>query len=147
MSRLIGSSTFSGVVATDVIQLFPLSLGLGYFLVRVHVAMAGTLSRMGRRREERAHYRDADVLMRRREGYDFSWVWEGNDAQVYYDMAGYHGLAGQPEKALRMLRKARTCGWADWPLLEREESLAPVHESPEFKALVADGMRGRRSLG
>jgi serine/threonine protein kinase len=47
-------------------------------------------SRLGMIREEKQQHQNALNLIESREGYDFSWVWEGSDAQLYYEVASCH---------------------------------------------------------
>jgi hypothetical protein len=55
------------------------------------------------------------------------------DAQV-------HAIRGERRKALAALRMAIDEGWSDfwWYFLEHDMSLEPLHDEPEFQAMVAE---------
>ena len=75
--------------AKGLILEYPKSLGIGYFLVRVHLGMARAFHLLGMSREERKHFQEALDLFVDKRAYDFSWIWEGCDAQMYYEFASY----------------------------------------------------------
>jgi non-specific serine/threonine protein kinase len=108
--------------AYDLILEYPKSLGIGYFLAMVHLGMARAFHLLAMSREEKKHLKEAQDLFRDKKGYDFSWIWEGCDAQSYYEFASYFAFVGNEEETFLYLQKAVDSGWAEWPLLECDVS-------------------------
>ena len=111
-------------------------LGIGYVLVRTIIGMAKAFHELGMSRDAKAHFQKSLQCIEKREGYDFSWIWEGSDAQAYYDLASYQALLNRPDEALHYLKKAIDCGWADLPLLENDECFDTLREMPEYKQVM-----------
>ncbi len=111
-------------------------LGIGYVLARIFIGMAKAFHELGMSREAKSHYQKSLQLIEKKQGYDFSWIWEGCDAQAYYDLASYQALLNRPEEALDYLKKAIGCGWADLPHLENDECFDALRDLPEYKKLI-----------
>jgi serine/threonine protein kinase/tetratricopeptide (TPR) repeat protein len=108
--------------ANEIIHQYSKSLGIGYMLIKVCLGMAKAFHLLGLSRVEEIHFLKARELFQHKEGFDFSWVWEGSDPQVYYEFASYHACVHDEEDTFLNLQKAIDCGWAELPLLERDSS-------------------------
>jgi hypothetical protein len=97
--------------------------------------MAVTFHELGVIRESKDSYRQAEELLRTKQDYDFSWIWEGSDAQAYYDLASYQALCHHTDQALELLARARVCGWSDLARLDADAFLFSVRELPQFVSL------------
>jgi hypothetical protein len=97
------------------------SLGMGYYLVRSQLGLAKAFHALRMRQEERAALAAASDLLAERRGYSFDFIWEGGDAQAYFDPASYHAAVGNDREALLALGKAATCGWRDLPTLKSSD--------------------------
>ncbi len=116
----------------------PRALGTGYLLVKIQIWQARSFYKLGMQREAKQSLEAALALFQSRKGYDFNLIWEGNDAQIYYDFAGYYALRHQPQEALEYLRKAVSCGWADLPSLESDEGFTRFREDAEYQKIVQE---------
>jgi len=121
------------------------SLRIGYYLINVHLGMARASSKLGMIREEKEQFQKALALLESKKGYDFSWVWEGSDAQAYYEVASYHASKNQQDKALEYLQKAVSCGWRDLPLIEKDEHFDKFCDLPQLKRILKE-LKSRRPL-
>jgi tetratricopeptide (TPR) repeat protein len=121
--------------AVELAQSNPQSLGIGAILVRSRLGLARCLHRSQMEREAMALYEEATDLFRLRQGYDFSWIWEATDADIYMEMALYHATTGHEEEALSALEKSIGCGWGDPRLLENEPSFVGFREKEIFREL------------
>jgi serine/threonine protein kinase/tetratricopeptide (TPR) repeat protein len=111
-------------------------LGIGYALAKTYIGMAKAFHELGMSREAKSHYQKSLQLIENKQDYDFSWIWEGSDAQAYYDLASYQALLNHPQEALNYLKKAIDCGWADLPQLENDECFDSLRYLPDYKKLV-----------
>ena len=131
--------------ACEVIEKNPKALGIGYFLVKVRLGMAKAFHKLGMSHEQKQQFQEAIKLFGSKQGYDFSWIWEGSDAQVYYEIASYHALLNRRKEAFRYLQKAIDCGWGDLPFLELDESFNLFRNVPEYKKIAQD-LKARKLL-
>jgi serine/threonine protein kinase/tetratricopeptide (TPR) repeat protein len=122
--------------AVEVAQSNPQSLGIGAILVRSRLGLARCLYRSQMAREAMTLYEEATDLFRLRQGYDFSWIWEATDADLYMEMALYHATAGHEEEAVVALEKAIGCGWGDPHLLENEPAFAALREKDTYREIA-----------
>jgi tetratricopeptide (TPR) repeat protein len=122
--------------AVELAQSNPQSLGIGSILVRSHLGLARCLHRSQMEREAMTLYEEATDLFRLRKGYDFSWIWEATDADLYMEMALYHATAGHEEEGLGSLEKAIGCGWGDRHLLENEPAFEALREKENYQELT-----------
>jgi serine/threonine protein kinase/tetratricopeptide (TPR) repeat protein len=130
--------------AKGLILKYPKSLGIGYFLIKVHLGMARAFHLLGMSREKNKHFEEARVLFLKKSAYDFSWIWEGCDAQMYYEFASYFASVHNEEDTFLNLQKAVDCGWADLPWLERDVSFESLRQHLAYKKIVEDlGKRTR----
>lgn len=118
--------------AIEAIQANQDALGIGYFQLMVHVGMATAFYALNMKKEETLQYQNALELIAHKQSYDFSWIWEGSDAQSYYHVASYHAFANRKKETYLYLNKASKCGWADLPLLETNENFATFRNDKEF---------------
>ena len=103
---------------------------------KIHIGMAKAFHELGMSRETKSHYQKSLQLIKNKQDYDFSWIWEGSDAQAFYDLASYQALLNHPQEALDYLKKAIDCGWADLPQLENDECFHPLCDLPEYKKFI-----------
>ncbi len=129
----------------QVIEKNPKGLGIGYFLVRARLGMAEAFHKLGMTREAEQHFNKSLELFRQKLEFDFSWIWEGTDAQAHYDLASYFALTKQPELAFEHLRKAAACGWRDVPQLEVDDNLNALRGMAEYLQILQD-LKSREPL-
>jgi len=122
--------------AHDLVLQYPQSLGIGSFCVKIHLGMARALHLLGMSREEKKHFQKAFDLFSNKKPYDFSWIWEGCDAQVYYEFASYFAFVMDEENAFTNLRDAVACGWAELPLLKRDPSFVSLRQHSAYTEIV-----------
>ena len=115
----------------------PRSLGIGWALLRSHVGLASCFHLLGMRRESMASYDKAVALLATRDGYDFSGIWDGGEAQIQFELATYLSLSHQLPAALEALEKALQCGWMEIPRLETAAALEPLRNEPRFLQMQA----------
>ena len=78
-------------------------------------------------------------------GYDFSGIWNGGDAVVWYQMAQYHALSQHSVEVSEALRRAAECGWRELPRLQADPVFATVrHDADVVERL--DAIRLERQL-
>ncbi len=124
--------------ARELIAKNPKALGTGYLLVKIQIWQARSFYKLGMQREAKQSLEAALALFESRTGYDFNIYMEGNDANSYYEFAGYYALGNQPQKALQYLRRAVACGWADLPSLEADGGFARLREDAEYQKIVQE---------
>lgn len=122
--------------AKAIIEKVSHGLGIGYVLAKTCLGMAKAFHELGMSQEAKSHFQKSLQLIEKKQDYDFSWIWEGSDAQAYYDLASYQALLNRPEEALDYLKKALDCGWADLPLLENDECFDSLRVLPEYKQIT-----------
>jgi tetratricopeptide (TPR) repeat protein len=113
----------------------PQKLGIGYVLVKSRLGLATVFHKLKMHREEATQFNAASELFPQKQGYDFNWMWEGSDAQAFYDFARYHAVARHRSEALASLSHAVASSWGDLPQLASEESFEPYCADPELDAL------------
>jgi tetratricopeptide (TPR) repeat protein len=123
--------------AVELAQSNPQSLGIGAILVRSRLGLARCLHRLQLGREAMTLYEEATDLFRLRQGFDFSWIWEATDADLYMELALYHATAGHADEALVALEKAIGCGWGDPHLLEDEPTFATLRDMEGYRKLAS----------
>jgi tetratricopeptide (TPR) repeat protein len=62
----------------------------------------------------------------------------GHFHHAQYDMACVHGLLGDPERAVELLRESANDGFPCLPFFERDPLLEPVRPSAAFGALLSE---------
>ncbi|RMD86526.1 MAG: tetratricopeptide repeat protein, partial [Calditrichaeota bacterium] len=122
--------------AVDVIERHPKALGVGYFLVYARLGMSRAFQKLGMHSEANQQFQLALELFQNKKEYDFSFIWEGCDAQVYYQIASHYAILNKSQEAIRNLQKALTCGWADLPVLESDESFNSIRSQSEFQKII-----------
>lgn len=114
----------------------PKSLGIGHFLVRAYLGMARAFHLLGMSREENKHIQEALDLFSDKKAYDFNWIWEGCDAQMYYEFASYFAFVHNEENTFLNLQKAIDCGWAELPWLEHDVSFESLRQHVAYQKIV-----------
>jgi hypothetical protein len=80
-------------------------------------------------------YKALDLFMDKKE-YDFGWIREGCDAQIYYEFASYFALIHDEGNAFLNLLKAVDSGWIELPLLECEFSFELLKKHPKYIEII-----------
>ncbi len=111
-------------------------LGMGYILIIILMGMARACHSLGLTQESKQHYRAALKLLLEKKEYDFSWIWEGCDAQAHFEIASYHAHCNHPQEALEQLRKAIEYGWADWRAFYNDASFEAFRKDPENQTVI-----------
>jgi len=122
--------------AETLISRHPRSLGIGYFLLRAYLGQAKTSFALGDISESRTYFEKTADLYKTKQGFDFNWIWEGCDAQVHYEMAGYFALLDKKPEALENLSRAVALGWRDVPALKADKLFAAFRREPSFAKIV-----------
>jgi len=122
--------------ANEIIKRVSHGLGIGYMLAKTTIGMAKAFQELGMSREAKSHFQESLRLIEKKQGYDFSWIWEGSDAQAYYDLASYKALLNRSDEALEYLKQAIDCGWADLPLLENDECFDALRDLSEYITII-----------
>jgi tetratricopeptide (TPR) repeat protein len=122
-------------LAAELAEKNPKSLGIGYILVKAHSGSAMSFHKLAMKREAELRLEDALRLLNDRRGYDFSWMWDGSDAQAYYDVARSLAVMNKPGDALDYLNLALNSGWRDAGLLQLDESWALLRKDSRFQQL------------
>ena len=63
-------------------------------------------------------------------------VLEGEEPQALCNMACFHSLLGEADKAVDCLEKSVTHGWVQREWMEHDPNLASLRGHPRFRALV-----------
>jgi TolB-like protein/Tfp pilus assembly protein PilF len=113
-------------------------IGMGYVRIQVQIGMAKAFHGLGLTQEAKRQYSDANTLLAEKQEYDFSWIWEGCDAQAFYEFACYHAFLNQPQAALEHLTRAVEYGWADWTAIDNETCFETLRTEPEFQHAIQD---------
>jgi tetratricopeptide (TPR) repeat protein len=113
----------------------PRSLGIGWALLRSHVGLATCFYQLGMRKEAAASYGAALTLLDSKQGYDFSGIWDGGDAQIQFELACFLALSRRLEEAMTTLDRACECGWRELPRLDTEPLLEPLRGETRFREL------------
>ncbi|MCX6567452.1 MAG: protein kinase [Candidatus Aminicenantes bacterium] len=122
--------------AEDLISRNPRSLGIGYFLLRSYLGQARAYFALGDISESKKYFEKALELFRTKQGFDFNWIWEGCDAQVHYDIAGYFALLNKEPEVIENLRRAAALGWRDVPAFKMDELFADFRRAPSCAMLI-----------
>ncbi|MBN1222506.1 MAG: protein kinase [Candidatus Aminicenantes bacterium] len=122
--------------AHNTITKSPHALGIGYFLIQSFLGMAKTFNELGVSRESKQNFQVARDLFHSKEAFDFSWIWEGCDAQTYYEFSRYFALLNRLEETIEYLKKAAVCGWRDVPAIESDEIFAPFLKRSELMIII-----------
>jgi tetratricopeptide (TPR) repeat protein len=131
--------------ACDLISQHPRSLGVGYFLLKARLGLARSFHLLGMNRESKQQFQEAFELFKNKEEYDFSWIWEGCDAQAYYDFASYFVVINHQKDAFKYLQKAIECGWRDLPFLQSDDPFSRFRNKTEFAEIVQE-LKNRKPL-
>lgn len=125
----------------------PRALGIGWFRILASIGQARAFHRLAMRVESRAALEAAQKLLEEpREAYDFSGIWNGGDAAVYYELASLRAFAMQSDAAIEALEKAAECGWRELPRLERDPAFRDLRADPAFERLRAEVERDLTSI-
>jgi len=122
--------------AETLISRHPRSLGIGYFLLRTYLGQAKTFFALGDISESKKCFKRAADLYRTKQGFDFNWIWEGCDAQVQYDFAGYFALLNKKEEAIENLCQAVALGWRDVPAFNTDGLFADLRHEPSLTKII-----------
>ncbi len=131
--------------AVAAITAAPRAIGIGYVLTRARLGLAKTYHQFAMTREASSQSETAISLLTRKQEFNFNMIWEGNDAQAYYDIASYHAFVNRPKEAREYLQKAIDCGWADLPTLESDASFNLLRDNSEFQKIIQH-LKMRKSL-
>jgi len=63
-----------------------------------------------------------------------------HDSAILYNAACTFGLAGRPKDAMEMLERAAAAGLSKWDWVREDPDLACLHDDPEFRRLVREGL-------
>jgi serine/threonine protein kinase/Tfp pilus assembly protein PilF len=124
--------------AETLISRNPRSLGIGYFLLRAYLGQARTYFALGESAESKKYFKKAAHLYKTKLDFDFNWIWEGCDAQVHYDLAGYFALLNKREEALENLRLAVRLGWRDVPAFKADELFVAFKDATSFAKIIEE---------
>jgi TolB-like protein/Flp pilus assembly protein TadD len=116
-------------------------LGLGFVMIKILCGKSQAMHELGMLRESKSLSQKAGRLTQDKTGYDFSWIWEGSDAQARYDLAALSALCQDVERAKSYLDQAVSCGWADMPQLEADERFTRFRELAVYREIV-DAVQG-----
>ena len=105
-------------------------------MLKAYLGQARTCHALGDVGESKSHFEKAAELYRTKHGFDFNWIWEGCDAQVQYDMAGYFALLNDERQALENLKRAVDLGWRDVPALKADKLFADLGRWPSLAGLI-----------
>ena len=129
----------------------PNALGIGWFRILAHLGKACAFQRLAMRSEAAQSLEAARTLMETKQGYDFSGIWNGGDAVVWYQVAQYHALSQHPVEVGEALRRAAECGWRELPRLEADPVFATVRHDADIierlDAIRLERQQDLRSLG
>jgi tetratricopeptide (TPR) repeat protein len=114
----------------------PKSLGIGHILAKALFGLAVVFHKLGMKRESEQHLRDGFELVESRSLYDFSWMWDGSDAQLFYDVTRCLAVMNRRQEAIDYLQRAIDCGWGDTLLLGADELLANIRPEARFQSLL-----------
>jgi tetratricopeptide (TPR) repeat protein/KaiC/GvpD/RAD55 family RecA-like ATPase len=122
--------------AVEVLARHPKGLGVGFYLIRAHLGMAKAFYRLGMNREAERELRDALELAATKQGYDFSWIWEGSDAEANYQIASCLALMNRASEATDHLRRAIEFGWRDASLIGTDEAFRHVRNEAQYNEIL-----------
>ena len=131
--------------ACDIISQYPRSLGIGYFLLKARLGLARAFHLLSMNRESKHQFQEAHELFKNKYGYDFSWIWEGCDAQACYDFASYFAAMNRQKDSFKYLQKAIECGWRDLPFLQSDDTFSRFRNKTEFAKIVQE-LKNRKPL-
>jgi tetratricopeptide (TPR) repeat protein len=60
-----------------------------------------------------------------------------DDDMVWYNLACSHALSGEPERAMKALRRAVNLGYSDAEWMASDADLESLHDLPGFRLLLA----------
>lgn len=114
----------------------PKALGIGSYMVLVRIGIAKLFQKMGLKRETEENLRKALDIFHSKEGYNFSLIWLGSDAEILYEMATYYAITRDEEKTIATVVKAVDCGWRNVQLLKTDEAFRHIRSNKEFRKLI-----------
>jgi tetratricopeptide (TPR) repeat protein len=122
-------------VAEDLLVTHP-RIGAGHILIQALLRACQTCIALNQTETASRYLERARELLAHKQGFDFGFVWEGWDAQSYYDLAVCQALFGKSEDALTYLKKAVACGWRDHQLLNADLRLNTIRGTAGFRDLI-----------
>jgi hypothetical protein len=122
-------------VAEDLLVTHP-RIGAGHILIQALLRACQTCIALNQTETASRYLERARELLAHKQGFDFGFVWEGWDAQSYYDLAVCQALFGTSEDALTFLKKAVACGWRDHQLLNVDLRLNTIRGTAGFRDLI-----------
>jgi len=138
--------------ALEVIAANPARLGMGLARARALLGQARAFHGLGMRREAAARLAEAEGLVQGREGFDFSWAWEANEASMLFEQGYTQAVFGRGDAAVKSVAAAVELGWSEAvaledrafaalrrggaldPVRERLGARAPLPQPPELSA-------------
>ena len=88
------------------------------------------------RNEARARWDDAVHRLAEKEGYDFSCIWNGGDAEVWYMRATCAADRHDAEACAQALETAVDCGFCEPRRVETDPAFETVRQDTRIGALV-----------
>ncbi|MBI2839936.1 MAG: protein kinase [Acidobacteria bacterium] len=110
----------------------PRVLGGGWILQRARLGMARAFRKLGVPREAERLRGEAMALRASRQGFDFSGIWEGSEADLDVELAVVAAAAHHREEAIGLLARAVERGYADGVRLAGEPALSELAGEPQM---------------
>lgn len=118
----------------------PRVLGGGWILLRARLGLARAFRKLGLPREADRLRGDVLALRAAHQGFDFSGIWEGSEADLDVELAVLAAAAHHGKEALGLLAQAVERGYADSVRLADEPALDEIAGDPEmvrFREIVS----------
>lgn len=117
--------------AREVLAMNPKALGAGYVHVRISFGLAKAFYRLGMRDKAEQELRNGLDLASDRQRYDFSWMWEGSDADIYFHMATCLATMNRNSEAMQSLQRAILCGLSDANRIKSDDAFHGIQDEDE----------------
>jgi len=125
--------------AWNVLQEFPRLLGRDRVTVRALAGLAASYGATGDLTRARELLDEATYQLESRVyGHSETWIWEAELSRLAYDLAIAHLMVGNPEGALRELRRAIDSSWSDARWLAHDPLLEPLRRRGDLDGLIAE---------
>ncbi|MEW6363932.1 MAG: protein kinase [Acidobacteriota bacterium] len=113
----------------------PRVLGGGWILLRARLGLSRAFRKLGMPREAERLRAEVLALRSTRQGFDFSGIWEGSEADLDVELAVASAAARRAPEALGLLSQAVARGFADIVHLADEPALKEIAGDPEMVRL------------